>query len=53
MGSNKKVPKTLIRSPHTWGLKAAGRLTDRINQTLRIYMYEQDGVGWAEIREVL
>ena len=20
---------------------------------LRIYMYEQDGVGWAEIREVL
>jgi hypothetical protein len=20
---------------------------------IRIYMYEQDGVGWAEIREVL
>lgn len=33
MGSDKKVPKTLIRSPNTWGLKAASRVNQLINQT--------------------
>ena len=32
---------------------AGSQVDPRMGLHIRIYMYEQDGVGWAEIREVL
>jgi hypothetical protein len=35
------------------GVWVAAQVHPRMGLHIRIYMYEQDGVGWAKVREVL